>query len=227
MPELSLYAAFLAGLLGGGHCAGMCGGIVTALSLHTDAGPHRRIGWSMLLTYNLSRVASYALLGVVAGGLGNALLLFDLIVPIGKVLYAFASLMLIALGLYLAGWWFGLRHVERLGGRFWALMQPRLGRMLPIRSPRQAISAGLLWGLLPCGLVYSALTLALASAHPLAGGALMLAFGIGTLPNLLAFGALAARFKSLLQHRGVRVFAGIGVMALGFVQLGRLVTTAG
>ena len=222
MPELSLYAAFLAGLLGGGHCAGMCGGIVTALSLQTDAGPRRRAGWSMLLTYNLSRVASYALLGVVAGALGNALLLFDVIAPIGKALYAFASLMLIALGLYLAGWWFGLRHVEQLGGRFWASMQPRLARLLPIRSTRQAVAAGLLWGLLPCGLVYSALTLALASADPLLGGALMLAFGAGTLPNLLAFGVLASRVKTLLQRSAVRVLAGVGVMVLGLVQLGKL-----
>lgn len=225
MPELSLYAAFLAGLLGGGHCAGMCGGIVTALSLNTDAAPHRRSVWTMLLTYNSSRVASYTMLGIVAGAVGNALLLFDVIVPIGKALYAFASLMLIALGLYLAGWWFGLRHIEQLGGRFWALMQPRLARLLPIRSPYQAISAGLLWGLLPCGLVYSALTLALASANPLAGGALMLAFGVGTLPNLLAFGALAARFKTLLQRRAVRVIAGVGVIMLGVFQLSRIVTS--
>lgn len=222
MPELSLYAAFLAGLLGGGHCAGMCGGIVTALSLNTDAGPRRRAVWPMLLTYNVSRVASYTLLGLVAGALGNGLLLFDLIVPIGKALYAFASLMLIALGLYLAGWWFGLRHIEQLGGRFWALMQPRLARLLPIRSPHQAVGAGLLWGLLPCGLVYSALTLALASANPLTGGALMLAFGVGTLPNLLAFGALAARFKTMLQRRSVRMLAGIGVISIGVLQLSRM-----
>lgn len=226
MPELSLYAAFLAGLLGGGHCAGMCGGIVTALSLNTDAGPHRRAVWPMLLTYNVSRVTSYALLGVVAGALGNALLLFDLVVPVGKALYAFASLMLIALGLYLAGWWLGLRHIEQLGGRFWARMQPRLARLLPIRSARQAVGAGLLWGLLPCGLVYSALTLALASAHPLNGGALMLAFGIGTLPNLLAFGALAARFKTLLQRRSVRVVAGIALIMLGVLQLSRMLMGA-
>lgn len=227
MPEFSLYAAFLAGLLGGGHCAGMCGGIVTALSLQTDVGKDRRPVWPMLMTYNLSRVASYTMLGVVAGALGNALLLFELIVPIGKALYAFASFMLIALGLYLAGWWFGLRHIERLGGRFWTLMQPRLARLLPIRSLRQAIAAGLLWGLLPCGLVYSALTLALASANPLTGGALMLAFGIGTLPNLLVFGALAARFKILLQRAAVRVLAGTGVMLLGVFQLSRLVMGAG
>lgn len=223
MIEFSPLAAFLAGLLGGGHCAGMCGGIVTALTLQPGqrANPNSKL-WSLQLVYNLSRVTSYTLLGALAGLLGSAVALFEFVLPLGRVLYIFANLMLVALGLYLAGIWYALRAIERLGGGLWQHVQPHFARLLPIRSLRQAAAAGLLWGLLPCGLVYSVLTMAFASSHPLTGAALMLAFGAGTLPNLLAFGILAARLKTFLQRIWVRRLAGIGVAAMGIFGLARL-----
>lgn len=223
MIELSPLAAFLAGLLGGGHCAGMCGGIVTALTLQPgQRGSADKALWPMQLAYNLSRVTSYTVLGALAGLLGSAVALFDIVLPLGRVLYIFANLMLVALGLYLAGIWYGLRAIERFGGGLWKRVQPRFASLLPIRSLRQAAVAGLLWGLLPCGLVYSVLTMAFASGHPQNGAALMLAFGVGTLPNLLAFGLLAARLKTLMQRVWVRRLAGISVAAMGVVGLTRL-----
>lgn len=223
MIEFSPLAAFLAGLLGGGHCAGMCGGIVTALTL--QPGRRGSLGaklWPLQLAYNSSRVASYTVLGALAGLLGSAVALFDVVLPLGRGLYIFANLMLIALGLYLAGIWYGLRAIENLGGGLWKRVQPRFARLLPIVTLRQAGAAGLLWGLLPCGLVYSVLTMAFASGRPLSGAALMLAFGVGTLPNLLAFGLLAARLKTLLQRFWVRRLAGLGVAAMGVFGLTRL-----
>lgn len=223
MPEFSPLAAFLAGLLGGGHCAGMCGGIVTALTLQPgQSASAPRILRSRQLAYNLSRITSYALLGAVAGLLGSAVAFFDIVVPVGIVLYGLANLMLIALGLYLAGLWYGLRAIENLGARLWRRVQPQFARLLPIVSMRQACVAGLLWGLLPCGLVYSALTMAFASGGPFNGASLMLAFGLGTLPNLLAFGLLAARLKVFLQRTWVRRIAGLSVAALGLFGLARL-----
>ena len=176
----------------------------------------------MQLAYNLSRVSSYTLLGALAGLLGSAVALFDVLLPLGRGLYIFANLMLVALGLYLAGIWYGLAAIERLGGGLWRRVQPRFARLLPIRTLPQAGAAGLLWGLLPCGLVYSVLTMAFASGHPLSGATLMLAFGVGTLPNLLAFGLLAARLKTLMQRLWVRRLAGIGVAAMGVFGLARL-----
>lgn len=220
--EFSPLAAFLAGLLGGGHCAGMCGGIVTALTLQPGQPAHRRDFWPTQLAYNLSRIVTYTLLGALAGLLGSVLLLFDTLLPIGRVLYTIANLMLIALGLYLAGFWYGLRAIENAGARLWAHVQPKFARLLPILTLRQAAGAGLLWGLLPCGLVYSVLTMAFASGDAVRGGWVMLAFGLGTLPNLLAFGLVAARLKGLLQRTWLRRLMGLGVVALGFVGLGRV-----
>lgn len=223
MIEFSPLAAFLAGLLGGGHCAGMCGGIVTALTLQPGQPPApRRSLWPSQLAYNLSRVASYTLLGAAAGLLGSALSLFDVIVPVGKALYAFSNLVLIALGLYLAGLWYGLSAIENAGGGLWARVRPHFARLLPIVTLRQTIAAGLLWGLLPCGLVYSALTMAFASGDMLRGGIVMLAFGIGTLPNLLAFGLAAARLKTFLQRTWVRRLTGLSVTVVGLFGLAQL-----
>jgi hypothetical protein len=216
MLETNWFALFLVGLLGGGHCVGMCGGIVTALSFGMPASQAR---WPYLLCYNIGRVGSYTLIGALLGALaGGGLSLFALR-PLQLALFVLANLMLIGMGLYLAGISAAIGRIERLGAPLWARIQPRLARLLPIRSPWQALLVGGLWGWMPCGLVYSASLSALATGQ-LAGGALvMLAFGLGTLPNLLAMGVFAARLKSLLQKRPVRLTAGLAVISVGVFRL--------
>ena len=219
MPELSLIAAMLVGLLGGVHCVGMCGGLVGAFSLQLP-GKGPRISYH--LAANLGRIASYAIAGGIAGALGGTSLFLQQLFPVEKVLYAFASLMLILLGLYLAGFAQTVLVLERLGGGVWKKLQPLLGKLLPIRSLPQAFAAGMIWGWLPCGLVYSVLITALASGSPAQGALTMLAFGLGTLPNLLAMGWFASHLQPLLQKRALRVAAGLLVMALGLLGLARL-----
>lgn len=219
MPELSLLAALLAGLLGGVHCAGMCGGIVTAFSLQLPgARPHPAFHWAA----NLGRIASYALAGVIAGIVGGGSLYLQQLFPVERVLYLVAQLMLIALGLYLAGWWQGVLVLERAGGALWRKLQPAFSKLLPIRSVPGAFAAGMVWGWLPCGLVYSILITALASGSALHGGLTMLMFGLGTLPNLLAMGFFAERLKPWLQRAAVRITAGVILIAMGAVGLLRL-----
>lgn len=217
MPELSLISALLVGLLGGGHCAGMCGGIVSAVSLSLP-GQQPKIGYHF--SYNAGRIASYTLAGVLAGLLGSSSLFLNQLLPVEKLLYLLANLMLIALGLYLAGWWRGVLVLERAGGALWKRIQPLSKKFLPVHTWRQAFVLGLLWGWLPCGLVYSVLVAALATGSALQGGALMLAFGLGTLPALLAMGMAAVRLKGFLQHLWVR--RGSGLLVLGFGVFGLL-----
>lgn len=219
MPELSLISALLVGLLGGGHCAGMCGGIVSAVSLSLP-GERPKIGYH--LSYNAGRIASYTLAGMLAGLLGSSSLLLSHLLPVEKLLYLLANLMLVALGLYLAGWWRGVLVLERVGGKFWQRIQPLSRHFLPVRARRQAFVLGLLWGWLPCGLVYSVLVAALATGSVLQGGALLLAFGLGTLPALMAMGMAAVKLKGLLQHPWVRRLSGLLVLAFGAVGLLRL-----
>lgn len=216
MLELSLTAAFLVGLLGGGHCVGMCGGIVGAVTMTL---PGSKPKWPFLLSYNLGRIGSYTLAGVVAGGVGASSFFLEQVLPIEKMLYALASLMLVLLGLYLAGIWRVLTRLEAVGGKLWQHIQPYSRRLLPARTIAQSLLLGTLWGWLPCGLVYSVLVAAIATANPLQGGLLMLAFGLGTLPTLLAMGMAAVRLKSLLQNPWFRRLSGLAIAGFGLAGL--------
>ena len=219
MLELSLASAFLVGLLGGGHCAGMCGGIVGAVSLSLP-GSRPRIGF--LLAYNLGRIASYGAAGLLAGAIGASSFFLDHVLPVERVLYALASVMLILLGLYLAGIWRGVVVLETVGGKLWRQVQPWSKRFLPVRTLPQALALGSIWGWLPCGLVYSVVVAALATGSPWHGAALMLAFGLGTLPALLAMGMAAVRMRAVLQHVWVRRLSGLVVIGFGLLGLWRL-----
>ena len=219
MLDFSLLAAFLVGLLGGGHCAGMCGGIVGAVSM-TLPGDRPRIPF--LLSYNFGRVSSYVLAGLIAGALGSSSLFLQQVLPMEKMLYALANLMLILLGLYLAGIWRVLAMLEMLGSKLWQRIQPLSSSLLPVRSARQSFMLGMLWGWLPCGLVYSVLVAALASASPLQGGMLMAAFGLGTLPALLAMGMAAVQLKQVLQNLWFRRVSGLMIAGFGLLGLLRL-----
>ncbi|MDR3390330.1 MAG: sulfite exporter TauE/SafE family protein [Sulfuriferula sp.] len=220
MPELSILSVFLVGLLGGVHCVGMCGGIVTALSFAT---PNAKPSLAMLLGYNGGRLLSYALAGAIAGAVGASTLLLNDFLPVSRGLYAFASVMLILLGLYLAGLSRAVLVLEHLGSGIWKKLQPLMKRFMPVRNPLQAVLVGMIWGWLPCGLVYSVLISALATGSAAHGALLMLAFGLGTLPNLLAMGLLAQRLQRLTRQPAVRLVAGLLVAAFGVLGLARLI----
>ncbi|MBF1165182.1 MAG: sulfite exporter TauE/SafE family protein [Dechloromonas agitata] len=209
MPDTGFLALFLVGLLGGTHCVGMCGGIVSAMSMGGQAG------WGLHLAYNAGRILSYAVAGAVAGALGAASLGLEGQVPVRMVLYFIANLMLVALGLYLIGLSGALAFTERAGQALWRRVQPLTRRFLPVRGVAQAFPLGVLWGWLPCGLVYSALASALTAGSAGRGAAMMLAFGLGTLPNLLLAGLLLARLNGIVKRPVVRTVSGLLVLGFG------------
>jgi sulfite exporter TauE/SafE len=216
--ELNLISVFLVGLLGGTHCVGMCGGIVGALSLQL---PDQAPQWRFHLSYNTGRIVSYVLVGAIAGAAGASSLLLSSILPVKQVLYLLANLLLVALGLYLAGLSSLVLRIEGMGAAVWQRLQPYSRRLLPVRSVPQALALGALWGWVPCGLTYSMLISALASGSALGGGTLMLVFGLGTLPNLLAMGYFARQLKEFMQNRMVRLAAGLLVGGFGILGLYR------
>ena len=209
MPETNLFALLLVGLLGGTHCVGMCGGIVSAFTLGS-AGR-----WPLMLAYNFGRLLSYVLAGTLVGALGAASLGVSHAQSGRLILYFLANLMLIALGVYLLGQTRALAFTERVGHVLWRYLQPLTRRFLPARTVLQAFPLGLLWGWLPCGLVYSALAMALSSGSALNGALSMLAFGLGTLPNLLLAGILLARLNAFVKQAWVRGMAGGLVLLYG------------
>ncbi len=214
--ETTLITALTIGLLGSTHCIGMCGGIVGALNTGLmESG--QRSGVSLALhhlNYNAGRIASYAAMGAAVGIIGAQASKVDLAttVSIGKLI---AGTFMIALGLYLAGWWQVLTSLEKAGAHLWRHIEPLGRRFLPVTSPTHAFGLGLVWGWLPCGLVYSALTLAMISASPLEGALTMLSFGLGTLPMLLAMGNVAGNLGSLARHPVTRRVAGAAIILFG------------
>lgn len=218
MPELNLIPVFIVGLLGGVHCAGMCGGMVGAISLAptAKAGAQK---WRYHLAYNAGRIASYALAGGLAGAVGASGQALGGALPIQQILYLLANLMLLSLGLHLAGMWHGILQLERAGSVIWRSLQPYTQRVMGMNSSAGVFMLGGLWGWLPCGLVYSVLFTALMSGGVLQGALLMLAFGLGTLPNLLAMGLFASKLQPFLKRTPVRVIAGLLVAAFGVVGL--------
>jgi len=210
------YAAFAAGLLGGVHCAGMCGGIVASLSA-TARGPLlvRQLG------FNSGRIASYAAAGAIAGGLGSLAQAAGPVLAVQLALFVAGNALMILLGMYVAGWGSAVLRFERVGGVAWRRVEPFARRVFPIDSTPRALAAGLLWGWVPCGLVYSMLVLALASGGPAQGAAVLAAFGLGTLPTLLAAGLAAQKLGMLRRSTWLRRGAGAAIAAFGVAGLVR------
>jgi sulfite exporter TauE/SafE len=212
----ALASLFAVGLLGGVHCLGMCGGIVAALSAPLPGHRPRR---GLFLAYHGGRLSTYGALGAAAGGVGSALLLLEPLVPIQAALYLLAQLMLVALGLYLLGIGRYLQPFEHAGRGVWRRLQPLASRLLPVLTAPRAYAVGLLWGMLPCGLVYGVLATALVAGSAHGGALAMLAFGLGTLPSLLAAGAVLPALQAFRRSPWVRRAAGAMVIAFGLFGL--------
>jgi sulfite exporter TauE/SafE len=238
---INLLPVFLAGIAGSVHCIGMCGGVAGALSAAPRRSPARVIPivpaaavidqsitlpWPVpagaalrVLAYNTGRIGSYMLAGAVAGGLAGGAASLAPIPAWQEIGYWLANLMLVALGLHLAGAWHGLARLEAAGGHLWRRLQPLLRPLLPMDTPLKALAVGGLWGWLPCAMVYSMLLTSALSGSAARGAAVMLAFGLGTLPMLLALGMLGAQVRRHLQLRPVRIACGLLVLAFGLLGL--------
>lgn len=224
--QLPILTALIVGLLGGVHCVGMCGGIVGMLSFSLPpavrAEPLRQMPY--LLGYNAGRILSYSVAGLLAGGLG-ALAAGVLPLRLAQlVLQGLAAVMMLAIGLYLAGLAPKVSRIEHLGQPLWRRLEPVGRRLLPVRSPGHALLLGTLWGWLPCGLVYSALIMALSAGSATRGGLLMLAFGLGTLPTVLTMGSLAGLLTHFTRKPWVRKAAGFSIAGFGVLSLVLLLT---
>lgn len=230
--EFSYLAAFLVGLLGGVHCVGMCGGIVGALCLglgdniggekNKSAKQNFLKVLPFLLSYNFARIISYTFAGILMGSIGWLGSHLITLYSIQQILELIAAGFMLALGLYIAGWWKGLASIEQLGGRvIWKRLEPFAKRFMPVTSYRHAFLLGLVWGWLPCGLVYSVIIWTISTQSPLEGGLLMLSFGLGTLPNLLLMGVFASTLNQFIQQAWVRQVAGISIIVFAGVMFYR------
>ncbi len=183
LPAAQVFAALTTALVGGLHCAGMCGGFIGALQLNR---PPQVPASRLALGYHAGRITSYTLAGVLVGQLGGVLYASQ-VLPIQVGLLIAGSLMLLLIGLTMFGagarW---MKSIEVVGLWLWKRISPFARKVYPPRSLQQAYVAGLAWGWIPCGMVYGVLPLALVAGGAWQGALVMLAFGLGTLPNLVA-----------------------------------------
>lgn len=212
--ELTLGGALLLGAAGSPHCMAMCGAITAAFGLSGA----RRYPVAVPLCASLGRVLGYAALGAAVGALGLAAGVW-LQQPAGILVLRFvAALTLILVGLQLTAWWQPLDQIARLGAPLWRRLQPLSRCLLPIDTPAKALAFGLLWGLLPCGLVYGMLALTIGFASPVQSALFMGAFGLGTLPAMLGLGMAAGMGRAAAPPRW-RVPIGALLIACGLVYL--------
>ena len=228
--NLSLFPIFVVGLLGSVHCGAMCGGIVGALSL---TPPRTRAGVATIAlrsavidraslhvaAYNAGRLASYMTAGALAGGVAQGATALTALPAVQAGAYWLANAMLVALGLHLMNAWTGIAHIEKAGQLVWRQVRTQLARIGPPDTPGRMFAAGALWGWLPCAMVYSLLVTAMPSGSATSGALTMLAFGLGTLPMMLALGLFGVRLRGWLRMPGVRTACGALVLAFGVAGL--------
>ena len=212
----SLLAALLAGLLGSAHCLGMCAGISGLFAMHSSASG-LRAQLPLAITYNLGRLVSYMVLGYAVAAVGSRFV--DVIPTLAGPVRLIAGVVIILIGLQIAFDLRPLAFLERMGGAVWERVAPLSRRLLPVTNAPRALGLGLMWGLLPCGLVYSVLLVAASSGAAGNGAMIMLAFGIGTAPAMLLSGLGAARLSLLMQQRRTRIGAGLLIVVLGVLTL--------
>lgn len=213
-----LTTALLVGFLGGVHCVGMCGPLAGAFTF--SLAPHiQRSSQAvalMQLLYNLGRLTSYVLLGGVAGLVGLLLIEAGSLLSMQRWLLGFAGVWMLILAAWLMGWSALPAKLEGLGTGWWSRLSQRWrSRFLPVQHWHQALLIGLLWGWMPCGLVYSTLILAMSAGSVWAGMSVMLAFGLGTLPNLLLVGASAFWLMRFKRNPWLIRVAALGMAAFG------------
>lgn len=215
MPDtliVTLASAFFMGLIGSTHCIGMCGGIVSTLNAGlATSRKHRPL--TISLAYNIGRITSYSIIGLLIG-LFSSQLMNSLPDP-HAVSMKIGGVFFVLLGLYITQWLNGFKYFELAGGKLFRYIEPLGRKYLPPQKISDALLLGLVWGWLPCGLVYSALALAITQTDASFSMLTMAVFGLGTLPTLLLIGHFASQVRFWLQQPLLRQILGVLMIVYG------------
>jgi sulfite exporter TauE/SafE len=214
----SFFVALLMGLFSSLHCIGMCGSIIGSLtfSLSPEIRQDKKRLFPFILSYNAGRISSYAIAGA-AVGLMEVLISLPLGQAHGhRLLQIISALIMTGAGLYIAGWFPRFAYVEKLGLHFWKRIEPFGRKLIPVKNCKHAYLFGMVWGWLPCGLVYAALALTAATGSILQGALTMMAFGLGTLPAVMGVGVMISVLTQLAAMRQFKRVVGIIMITLAF-----------
>lgn len=211
---LALGAALLTGLMGGVHCAAMCGGIATGFSA---MGP--RAGWRYAIEPNVGRVLGYVLAGAAVGLFGRALVDVANVDGLATALRAAAGAVLIIIGLRMLDRGGRLAMLAKPGAAVWNALRPLQRPLLPADRTHKRVALGMLWGWMPCSLSTTLLLAAWLQGDAMRGALTMAAFGFGTLPVMLPLTWSGARIGQRLQRGAARRWAAGLIMSAGAVTI--------
>ena len=208
---LTLTSAFFLGLFSTMHCVGMCGGIIGALSLSLPVETRNKKPklFAYVMTYNIGRIISYGAAGLLAGAIGAGVIQSTGIESGHAVLRIIGVMMMVAIGLYLTGWLPQIASVEKIGIPLWKRLEPIGRKLVPVASLPKALAYGLIWGWLPCGMVYFVLVWALTAGSAVNGALTMVAFGLGTLPTLVTAGFMTSWITRFTHSTRARQVVGL------------------
>jgi len=214
-------SAFLLGFFSTMHCIGMCGSIIGALSLSLpiEVRNSKPRLFSFVLSYNIGRLISYSIAGLIAGAVGTSVLQSTGFDQGHAILRSIGIFMMVAIGFYLTGWLPQLASVEKIGIPIWKQLEPIGRKLVPVASIPKAIAYGLIWGWLPCGLVYFVLIWALTAGDAIHGALIMLAFGAGTLPTLITAGFMTSWITRFAHSKRARQTVGLIIIAMAIGSL--------
>lgn len=215
----SYLVAFAMGLFSSVHCIGMCGSIIgtLTLSLAPEIRNKKSVLFTFVVNYNLGRITSYTIAGGIAGLLGS---LFNLPITEGhghRILQFLSASIMAGAGLYIAGWFPRFAYIEKIGSKFWRLIEPFGRKLIPVKSRFHAALFGMIWGWLPCGLVYAALALSASTGDALKSSLTMLAFGLGTLPAVIGVGIMTNTLTKLSRMQRFKQVIGILLILLALL----------
>ena len=213
---VTIIIAFNLGLFSTLHCVGMCGGILTAMimALPQDVQKNNLKIFYRSLAYNFGRICSYTIAGLISGLLGEQIVGLSQDLNAHLILQSIAALVLTGLALNILGLLPFRKFTESMGMKVWKYIQPLSKHLYPINSFKHAFLFGMLWGWLPCGLVYSALLLSLSAGAPFEGMMTMLFFGLGTLPGMITTGYFADYINRVKTNSQLRLITAITMILI-------------
>ncbi len=222
----ALFTAFFVGLLGSGHCFGMCGGIAAGLgsiSVHTEGLEDTKPRAASAILFNIGRILSYAALGLISAWILSRVGEVLNVPQWGMILRLLTALMIFLIGLQFLFNLQTLAGIERAGAKVWKYVLPLAVRASSLPGGSGRLLLGLCWGLLPCGLVYSVLLTASAANSPVSGALVMLAFGVGTLPSMLGMSLAAPALAAMLSDKWTRKLMGAALILLAVLSVSLMV----
>jgi len=213
--------AFVIGLFSSLHCVSMCGSIIGTLSfsLKPEIRSNKAKMATFIFSYNLGRIFSYVLAGLAIGLIESVVTM-----PLGEehghqVLKIISTLIITGAGFYIAGWFPSFAYIEKTGSRFWKTIEPYGRKLIPVATLNQAFLFGMIWGWIPCGLVYTAVALAATSGDIVTSGLSMLAFGLGTLPAVMGTGLVSSFISRISSLRKTKQIIGMLLVLVAMISL--------